>query len=615
MTTFPANPQDYVMPPALGSGLYYDPIYGYIPLAPQIRRAIDLISVQRLRRISQLSTVELVFPGATHNRLEHSVGVYHITTMIFETLRQKQEAALLRGEKFGPELLPAHLFSVQLAALFHDVGHGPYSHVFELFCLRNPSFMHLHHEKLTTQLIREGLGIYRDIPPFVNSLEKRLEKQNLPGAEFLTPDNISRIATGQSPSDDRYTFLSEIISNECVDADRIDYLLRDAQHCGIATGSTDVWQIIHGFTIAPEELPSGKIVWRLKISMAAAKAVEALLSARDLAYRTIYYHPTHRVAQEMMVIALYELTEKMETCQCEQLALRTDDELLAAFDEGSAFTKDVAQRIRFRRLYEPLPFRINLGRDLDKVTQARILGFSRPKSKDEYEARHEAEEKVARELDLPKHQRVIFDLEPTPITSPIAYNEPMLYDELSQCMACLMDELPHLKLTHGTVEFAGQKVDLHDRYLKDCSEMQIAVPFEVIADCVSEMKQALNKDTVIMQAESIIKEKSTASVKTKGRRKKAMPLVPEQQLLLQETVSDCALKICSERLLCIFDGLVSFLDLKDFHVIEQLRKRYLAGVKRLLISYYLEQAPEPIARQFSKPPKAVTEITEPSSSI
>lgn len=106
------NPQDYALTPAVGMGLYYDPVYGYIPLRPQIRRALDLPAMQRLRQISQLSTVELVFPGATHNRLEHSVGVYNIATTIYQTLQQKQDDAKVAGTELGPPLLPSHLLAL-----------------------------------------------------------------------------------------------------------------------------------------------------------------------------------------------------------------------------------------------------------------------------------------------------------------------------------------------------------------------------------------------------------------------------------------------------------------------------------------------------------------------
>lgn len=588
------SPQDYAVPPTFGMGLYYDPVYGYIPLRPQIRRAIDLPSMQRLRRISQLSTVELVFPGATHNRLEHSVGVYHIATMVFQTLQQKQEDAKLRGEEFGPELLPAHLLAVQLGALFHDVGHGPYSHVFELFCLRNPTFAHLHHEKLTERLISEGFGIYRDIPAFLTGLQDQLQREGLPSAEFLSPKSIARIATGQSPPDDRYTFLSQIISDDCVDADRMDYLPRDALHCKVVSGAIDVWQIVHGFTLGQQRLLSGKVIWKLKIDSRAAKAVEALLSSRDLAYRMIYYHPTHRAAQEMMVAALYELAEKTQKFSQEELALLTDSELLQAFQDGTAFTKDIAQRILFRRLYEPLPFRINVGRDLDEGTQAKVLGLSRPKSKREYEVRCKAEDDLAQKLALGAHQRVLFDLEVIPVTHLDAYHEEVLYEEASGHSLSLMKALPHLELGHGRIALAGQIIDLHDRYMKECSDIQIALPFELIAECVGEMQRVLQTEGLMAEVEAIVSAGvQTVRAKPKKSRKKAELAAERPSLPLETNIMQLASKICREKLLCIFEDFVSFLGVSDPDMIRTLRERFISSVGYLLVSCCLQRPPAP----------------------
>ena len=545
--------QDYAQPPAFGSGLYYDPLYGYIPLPPAIRRAIDLPSMQRVRHIRQLSTVELVFPGATHTRLEHSVGVYYVATMIYETLRRKKEQSELLRREYGPDLEPEHLLALQLAALFHDVGHGPYSHVFELFCERNPDFTGMHHEKMTERLICEGAGSYHDIPAYLTRLHEYLKGKERAAADFLSPRNVSRMATGKVPCDPRYVFLSQIVSDVCCDADRIDYLPRDAQHLKVSTGGVDVWELIHSFTLAPELDPlSGQKIWKLKVSKSAAKALEAFLAARDLAYRIVYYHPTHRAAQEMMICALHELTEDLRKFSPEELALLTDEQLLGAFREGTAYTRDVERRIFFRRLYEPLPFRVNVQRGLDEATQRRVQGLGKPKSKEEYESTLASAAELAKALRIASNQRVIFDLQPVPLTSKDAYTIDTLYDEASDKAASLSELLPHIKLLHGEFDIGGQKIDEHARYLREVSELQIALPFELIEDCVKQLLEEVHE--------------------------------PE------EDVNTVAARICSQRLAPIFDHFMDFLGLKDPGRLSELKSHFDDNMQGLLIDCFNERS-------------------------
>ena len=86
------SPADYVELPRAGWGLYYDPLYGYIPLPPEIRDALSCPSLNRLRHLKQLSTLDLIFPGATHTRFQHSVGVYYLATRAFDVLRNKSDS-------------------------------------------------------------------------------------------------------------------------------------------------------------------------------------------------------------------------------------------------------------------------------------------------------------------------------------------------------------------------------------------------------------------------------------------------------------------------------------------------------------------------------------------
>jgi hypothetical protein len=482
MATTGRSPQDYPLPPATGWGLYYDPLYGYVPLPPVMRRALDLPSMQRLRHLRQLSTVELVFSGATHTRFEHSVGVYHLATAVFETLWRR----FVQESRSVPALAPEHKMALQFAALFHDLGHGPYSHVFEIFCERNPDFATVKHEQLTKKLIIDGMGPYHDVPRFLRAVHAQLIQQNRPPeyADFVLPENVAAIASGEPPPrDPKYLFLSQVISSE-YDVDRMDYLRRDALHTGVGTGGVDIWEIVHSYVV-PEE-PSEHGIWEAKISCRAAEAIEALLAARDLAYRRVYYHRTHRGAQEMMIRALYDLVSEKRLSK-EELALYTDTQLLDAFasDIGTPLTRDVATRVRYRRAYEPLPFEVQVHRDLDEEARAGLSSVVKPKTTKEYRDVVAAVDQLSSDVGFPSEQRIIFDIQPIPISRKQAYTRPYFYEETHGTTHSLLELLPHLGLTHGSLVFAGETVDLYERYWQEVCKLLVFVPFDVFADYVA----------------------------------------------------------------------------------------------------------------------------------
>lgn len=481
------NPGDYILPPPHGWGLYYDPLYGYIPIHPLIRRALDLPSMQRLRHIKQLSTVELVFPGATHTRFEHSVGVFWLATRVFDRLLDVREGYPPKEE--WPLLGHCHKLALQLAALFHNVGHGPGSHVFEIFCDRNPDFRQFRHEELTRKLITQGMGDYRDIPDFLNKLHTRLSKK-MPHSDFLLPENVAAIATGRPPRcDPTYSFLSQIVSHEACDVDRMDYLCRDSMHTGVDVGRVDIWELIHNFTLRAKH-EKGQTIWQACLDIRAGQALEALITARDLAYRKLYYNKTHRAAQEMMTLALSESLVKYSK---DRLAMMTDWELLKAFEECSPFAQDVATRIQFRRIYETLPFEISLETDLDEIARRQLDQYVLVKTPKEYEAFLAFLRDVSKKLGLAEDSLLIYDLQPTPLTKKEAYTLPYLWDEAEGKVLSLLELFPHLRLSHAhrEDEITGQMVDRHKQYVGYTHHILIALPFEYLNRCAELMQHEL----------------------------------------------------------------------------------------------------------------------------
>lgn len=475
MPTLP-NPSDYARPMPKGSGLYYDPLYGYIPLPPIIRRAINLPTVQRLRHIKQLSVLDLVFPGATHTRFEHSVGVYHLATMVGSAILTKQ-AEQPEMAAMTPTLVN-QLLALQLAAIFHDVGHGPYSHTFEEFQQRHKLYADTRHDKITRRLIREGIGQYKDIPAFLDhevSVKQRIAGEE---AEWLSPRNVSAIAVGEPPpKDTTCVFLHEIITGD-FGVDRLDYLRRDSFHTGLGTGFVDVWEIVHSYDIMDDGV--AKVI---RLHPKVAQAVEALITTRDMVFRRAYYAPAHRVAEEMLIAALHAVQRQYAP---DDLALCTDDELVNRLLHGpSALAADLAQRIKFRRLYETLPLQIDVQKYLDPFAAQRLRSILIELKDASYQDVWKLCDTLSQDLGFGPDKTIILDLQSPALTKARAYRKPYFHDSLTEQSFNLLDLMPHLRLSHGTRhDVTGTTQDLHALHERMLTKLLISVPYDWIRDCV-----------------------------------------------------------------------------------------------------------------------------------
>lgn len=501
------------------SGLYYDPLYGYISLPPHIRAAIKLPIFQRLRRLKQLSSVDLVFPGATHTRFEHSVGVFYLAHLAFMGLRREK---IENKRDDWPNLSAIVQYAVQLAALFHDVGHGPFSHYFEEYFKRHPRDVRYEHETITRRLITEGIGQYNGIPKFLNDFSNGILRNSHPDPEelsLLTPSAIADIIDGRPPNNNpTYQFLSEIVHSE-IDVDRLDYLQRDFFHIGLASGN-DPWEILHSYTLFPETSISNSNVqtenqskesgatgesedephsqsinrspWRLGLPLAQAEAVEMMFAARDAAYRKVYYNPTNRCFEELIVRAIRELVEN--TTRVEDLFLKSDEELIAEFERGGRLSKYVADCLHRDEPLKNIPVKLSVDPHLTPEGRRKLKGLiSNPRRRRGFLSVLNVEEAVAESFNLGE-KPVIFDIWPAPLTKRTAYEDPFLVSDDGKAIS-LIQALPHLSLTH---KFSATDTNCpYVKYTNQVSMIRVYFPNSLIKNLVEEQKTSGKSESQI----------------------------------------------------------------------------------------------------------------------
>ncbi len=260
--------------------LFNDPIHGVMvfeeadeneekELREILRGLCDHEYFQRLRRIKQLGCSDLVFPGAVHTRFNHSLGVCYLAAKI--------------ANKIGLEFDEKK--KVMIAALLHDVGHGPFSHAFERLFEKN---------KIThdDQWITAFLNNYAQ-PPLVNKkFRNEIEALISSSSDITTPENL--------------ILLRDVISSN-LDADRLDYLLRDSHFCGVPYGKIDLEWILSCIV----KIKDNTKTERLAISRKGIGALEDFLCARRLMTRNIYYHGKVKAAEYYIYLFLYFLTKQI----------------------------------------------------------------------------------------------------------------------------------------------------------------------------------------------------------------------------------------------------------------------------------------------------------------
>jgi HD superfamily phosphohydrolase len=258
-----------------------DPIHGFVTLNEWERDIINLPAFQRLRRIRQLSLTDMVYPGAMHTRFEHSLGVMHVVTRMFDSLVTR-ERDFLKSESvgFNDEGLKRDRSIVRLAALLHDCGHAPFSHAAEDLMPENPTTKKKYkHEGFSTAIIRT---VFKDI------IEEHKENQN---HGIKAEDVAQLIDEERTVSLGRRALWKSLISSQ-LDADRSDYLLRDSYHAGVAYGHYDLDRLIVTLRVGLSEATETPLV---AIDKSGIHVAEALIIARYMMFTQVYFQKTRRI--------------------------------------------------------------------------------------------------------------------------------------------------------------------------------------------------------------------------------------------------------------------------------------------------------------------------------
>jgi len=357
-----------------------DPLWQHIYLSSGFKKVVALDSFQKLGRIKQLGPSFHVYPGAVHTRLNHSLGVFHLSRLLLLALLEQSEE------------LPLSLEGVKAflaAALLHDLGHFPFAHSLKELPLKE-------HEQLTAEgVLSEPLaGALRDHvgcpPEMVAAIVD----------EHMTP-----------PEHTEVPFYRRLLSG-VLDPDKLDYLNRDAFFCGVPYGMQDSQFVLHKMLPHPTE--------GIAIESDGVTAVENVLFSKYLMYRTVYWHRAVRIATAMIKQGVYSgmIDGKITSGDLYWL---DDEEFFRKFPADSHPPFQLIEEVLHRRLYKTA-YELNfdphntLHCDLTKLENrnsaqekiARRLSRRFRQGVKPYEVLIDIPEPISFEVDLPIYQDGVF---------------------------------------------------------------------------------------------------------------------------------------------------------------------------------------------------------------
>jgi hypothetical protein len=360
-----------------------DPIHGYVYITEEEKTIIDSYPVQRLHRLRQLAGAEYVYPGANHTRFEHSVGVMYLAGRV------------ARNPNISKYVTEEETEMIRIAALLHDVGHGPFSHVFEYLLNKE---LDKTHEDLTTWIIQKS------------------ELRDIISKAGYNPLDVGQLAVGKLRIPKK-AFLDQIISST-VDVDKQDFIVRDTYHTGAEYGYIDIFRLIHTLDVLGENLA---------VEIGALSALESLLIARIESFKSIYFHRVGRAAQIMLAMAMERANKELGLTR-----FKTPEQYLA-MDDYTVYVmlKDCKKS---KRIIRDLESRKLLKCAYEKTFYEKDTVISNIFSRETY--RKQLQSEIAEEAKV-KTEAVIIDV---PTVPSVPYEHSMLTESVEIPMFCKSPE-------------------------------------------------------------------------------------------------------------------------------------------------------------------------------
>ncbi len=350
-----------------------DPVHGYVYVSKIEKDIVDSFPMQRLHRLRQLAGAEYVYPGANHTRFEHSIGTMYLAQRLVEDSNLSQYLAKEEAQM------------IRLAALLHDVGHGPFSHVFEHLLEK---FLEKTHEEITVWMIEKS------------ELSVILER-----AGYHSPE-IAKLATGSLKLEEK-AFMDQIIQS-AVDVDKLDFIVRDTYHTGAEYGNIDIFRIIHMLDV---------LDGNLAVDAGALSALESFILARIESFKSIYFHRVSRAAQIMLALAMERAEDEIGLA-----SFKTPEEYLSLNDYTVWTMLKLCEKSR--KIMENLERRRLLKCAYDQTFHVKDQTISKLFSTEEI--RNEMRDKIAQKANI-NPQHVVIDV---PTLPSVPYHHSVLLEPM-----------------------------------------------------------------------------------------------------------------------------------------------------------------------------------------